>query len=123
VLAFPDRVAQRRAGTEERYVLRNGLGAVLPEGSSLSGSAYLAVAELGGQRPDARVQLAASIVREDVEELLGGDVWKEEVVEWRAADRAIVALRRERLGAIVLRETALRDADPTAMAVYCCRRS
>ena len=36
-------------------VLRNGLGAVLPEGSSLTGSAYLAIAELGGQRPDARV--------------------------------------------------------------------
>ena len=60
-LAFPDRVAQRRSGTEERYVLRNGLGAVLAEGSSLTGSAFLAVAELGGQRPDARVQLAAAI--------------------------------------------------------------
>lgn len=116
MLAFPDRVAQRRPGSEERYVLRNGLGAVLPEGSSLSGSAYLAVAELGGQRPDARVQLAATITRGDVEELLGSDVRHEEMVEWRAADRAIVALRRERLGAIVLRETALRDADPTAVA-------
>ena len=116
VLAFPDRVAQRRSGTEERYVLRNGLGAVLPDGSSLTGSAYLAVAELGGQRPDARVQLAAAIARQDVEELLGGDVRHEDVVEWRAADRAIVALRRERLGAIVLRETAIRDADPAAMA-------
>jgi ATP-dependent helicase HrpB len=116
VLAFPDRVAQRRSGTEERYLLRNGLGAVLPEGSSLTGSAYLAVAELGGQRPDARVQLAAAIARQDIEELLGDDVRHEDVVEWRAADRAIVALRRERLGTIVLRETAIRDADPTAMA-------
>jgi ATP-dependent helicase HrpB len=35
-LAFPDRVAQRRSGAEERYVLRNGLGALLPEGSSLT---------------------------------------------------------------------------------------
>jgi ATP-dependent helicase HrpB len=115
-LAFPDRVAQRRSGAEERYVLRNGLGAVLPEGSSLTGSAFLAIAELGGQRPDARVQLAAAITRGELEELLGDDIQREEVVEWRAADRAIVAVHRERLGAIVLRETTLRDAEPMAVA-------
>ena len=115
-LAFPDRVAQRRAGTEERYVLRNGLGAVLAEGSSLTGSAFLAIAELGGQRPDARVQLAAAITRTELEELLGEDVQHEEVVEWRTTDRAIVAVRRERLGAIVLRETTMRDAEPEAVA-------
>ena len=115
-LAFPDRVAQRRSGAEERYVLRNGLGALLPEGSSLTGAAYLAVAELGGQRPDARILLAASLERAELDELLGGDVRREDVVEWRSADRAIVAVRRERLGAIVLRETTLRDAEPEAVA-------
>jgi ATP-dependent helicase HrpB len=115
-LAFPDRVAQRRSGPDERYVLRNGLGAVLAEGSSLTGSAYVAVAELGSQRPDARIQLAAEITRGELEQLLSDDVQHEEVVEWRASDRAIVALRRERLGAIVLRETVLRDAEPMAVA-------
>jgi ATP-dependent helicase HrpB len=115
-LAFPDRVAQRRSGAEERYVLRNGIGAVLPEGSSLTGASYLAVAELGGQRPDARVQLAAALTRDQLDELLGDDVQREDVVEWRTADRAIIAVRRERLGALVLRETALHDADPVAVA-------
>ncbi|MFL5619700.1 MAG: ATP-dependent helicase HrpB [Gemmatimonadaceae bacterium] len=115
-LAFPDRVAQRRSGSEERYVLRNGLGALLPEGSSLTGAAYLAIAELGGQRPDARIQLAAALTRADLDELLGDDVQREDLVEWRTADRAIVAVRRERLGAIVLRETTLRDAEPVAVA-------
>ena len=91
-------------------------GAVLPEGSSLTGSPFLAIAELGGQRPDARVQLAAAITRGELEELLGDDVQHEEVVEWRASDRGIVAVHRERLGAIVLRETALRDAEPMAVA-------
>ena len=115
-LAFPDRVAQRRPGAGERYVLRNGLGAVLPEGSALTGSSYLAVAELGGQRPDARVHLAASLTRRELEELFADDIQLEDVVQWRAADHAIVAVRRERLGAIVLRETTLRDVEPAAVA-------
>ena len=115
-LAFPDRVAQRRAGSSQRYVLRNGLGAVLSDGSSLTGAPYLAIAELGGQRPDARVVLAATLERAELDELLGDDVEREDVVEWRGADRAMVAVRRERLGAIVLRETTLRDAEPMVVA-------
>lgn len=114
-LAFPDRVAQRRAGEEERFVLRNGLGAMLPEGSALTGATFLAVAELGGQRPQGRVMLAAPLTRDELDELLGDQVQREEIVEWRGGDRA-VAVRRERLGAIVLREVPLRDADPLVVA-------
>jgi ATP-dependent helicase HrpB len=115
-LAFPDRVARRRPGSDERYVLRNGLGAVLPEGSSLTGAAFLAIAELGGQRPDARIHLAGALTRAELDELFGHDVQNEDVVEWRAADRMVVAVRRERLGAIVLRETTVPDADPMNVA-------
>ena len=114
-LAFPDRVAQRRAGAQERFVLRNGMGAVLAEGAALTGETYLAVAELGGQRPHARIMLAAPLTRDELDELLGDQVEREDVVEWRAAERA-VAVRRERLGAIVLREVPLRDADPLTVA-------
>lgn len=115
-LAFPDRVARRRAGADERYVLRNGLGAVLPEGSSLTGAAFLVIAEMGNQRPDAHIHLAAALTRAEVDEMFGDDVQREDVVEWRATERAIVAVRRERLGAIMLRETALADPQPLAIA-------
>jgi ATP-dependent helicase HrpB len=115
-LAFPDRVARRRAGPGERYLLRNGLGAALPDGSSLTGAPFLAVAELGSQRPDARIQLAASLTRAELDEMLGDAVEREDLVEWRAVDRTIIAVRRERLGAIVLRETTLHDPDPAAVA-------
>jgi ATP-dependent helicase HrpB len=115
-LAFPDRVARRRAGTGERYLLRNGLGGELPDGSSLTGAPFVAIAELGGQRPDARIQLAASLTRAEFDELLGDAVECKDVVEWRAVERTIVAVRRERLGAIVLRETTLRDPDSAAVA-------
>jgi ATP-dependent helicase HrpB len=115
-LAFPDRVARRRPGAEERYVLRNGIGAALPEGSSLTGEAFLSIAELGGARADSRIHLAAPLTRAELDELFGGEVERDDVVEWRPSDRAIVAVRRERLGAIVLRESTLRDAEPVAVA-------
>ena len=115
-LAFPDRLAQRRPGAGERYLLRNGLGAVLPDGASLTGESYLVVAELGGQRPDARIVLAAPLSRDELDDQLGDQVVSEDVVAWNASDDAIVAVHRERLGAIVLRETRLRDAEPNAVA-------
>ena len=115
-LAFPDRVAQRRPGSEERYLLRNGAGATLAEGSSLTGAPYLAIAELAGNRPDARIMLAAPLSRAELDELLGEQVAIEHVVEWSADDDAVVAVRRERLGAIVLRETPLHDVEPSVVA-------
>jgi ATP-dependent helicase HrpB len=115
-LAFPDRVAQRRPGGEERYLLRNGSGATLSEGSSLTGAPYLGIAELAGQRPDSRIMLAAPLSRAELDELLGEQMVNENVVEWSAVDDAVVAVRRERLGALVLRETPLRDAEPAAVA-------
>lgn len=115
-LAFPDRVAQRRAGGEERYLMRNGLGAVLAEGSSLTGAPFLAIAELAGQRPDARIILAAPLSRDELDELLGTQAVTEDLVEWSGAENAVVAVRRERIGAIVLRETPLRAADPVRVA-------
>jgi ATP-dependent helicase HrpB len=115
-LAFPDRVAQRRIGGDERYLMRNGLGATLAEGSSLTGAPFIAIAELAGRRPDAQIQLAASLSRGELDELLGEQVVTEDVVEWSVSDDAVIAARRERLGAIVLRETPLRSADPVAVA-------
>jgi ATP-dependent helicase HrpB len=115
-LAFPDRVAQRRPGSEERYLMRNGLGAVLVEGSSLTGAPFLAIAELAGRRPDAQILLAAPLSREELDESLGEQIMFEDVVEWSTADDTVVAARRERLGAIVLRETPLPAADPVMVA-------
>src|SRR5207342_2076119 len=54
-LAYPDRVAQRRAGNRARFLLRNGRGAELAGGQTLSTSAYIVAAELDDQRPESRI--------------------------------------------------------------------
>jgi ATP-dependent helicase HrpB len=110
-LAYPDRVAQRRPGSSGRFLLRNGLGACLdPQG--LSTEDYLVACELDGRAPESRILLAAPLDLEDLRELFQGDIALEELVAWDSEARAVVARRRERLGAIVLRETRVTQPDP-----------
>jgi ATP-dependent helicase HrpB len=104
-LAYPDRVAQRRTGPSPRYLLRNGRGAELSGAQTLSTSPYLVVAQLDDRRPESRVFLAASLSLEELREEFAEQITIERLVELDEASGAVVARRRERLGAIVLRET------------------
>ncbi|HEX7979817.1 MAG TPA: ATP-dependent helicase HrpB [Gemmatimonadaceae bacterium] len=115
-LAFPDRIAQRRPGSRERFLLRNGLGVELPDGSSLSGSEYLAVAEVDGRRPHAGILLAAPLSIAEVEELFSEQIVRESVVEWSDAEGVVTAAHRERLDALVLRESVRGVVDEAIVA-------
>ena len=110
-LAYPDRVAQRRSGAGERFLLRNGLGATLDDSGALTGSAYLAIADVDGRVPHSRIYLAAPVDRADLERLFADQIVREDVVEWDAAAGSVIARRRERLGAIVLRDAPARTAE------------
>jgi ATP-dependent helicase HrpB len=109
-LAYPDRVAQRRRGAGERYLLRNGLGATLDDSGALTGSAYLTVADVDGRVPHARIYLAAPVDRVDVERLFADQVVRDVAVEWDAAAGMVTARRRARLGAIVLNDGPVPDS-------------
>jgi ATP-dependent helicase HrpB len=115
-LAYPDRVAQRRSGSGERFLMRNGLGAVLDDAGALTGAPFLAIADLDGRVPQSRIYLGAPLSRGDVEELFGAQIAREEVVEWDAAAGTVRAQHRERLGAIVLREVPVRNPDDESVA-------
>jgi len=109
--AFPDRIAQRR-GHSARYLLRNGRGAVLPAGDALASSPYLVAADIDDRGAEGRIWLAAPVTLEALEAHAAEQLETEEEVGWDAAVRAVRAWRRERLGAIVLREEQVRDPDP-----------
>ena len=110
-LAYPERVAQRRAGGGDRYLMRNGMGALLDDAGALTGVDYLVIADLDGRVPDARVYLAAPVDRLDLESLFASAVEITDVVEWNADAGSVMAVRQERLGAIVLREVVVSDPD------------
>jgi ATP-dependent helicase HrpB len=115
-LAYPDRVARRRDGAAERYLLRNGLGAVLDDRGALTGSEFLAIAELDGRIPASRIYLAAPVTRSDVDELFRDQVERVDVVEWDAAAGSVRTQGVERLGAIELRAVSVREPDAAVVA-------
>lgn len=115
-LAYPDRVAQRRAGAGDRYLLVNGRGVRVDDPGSLAGASFLVVADLDGRAPESRVYLAAPLDPADIEHLFGRRVVHEEIVEWDPSSGAIAARGRVRLGAIVLRDAPLREPDDAVVA-------
>lgn len=115
-LAYPDRIAQKRPGKPGRFLLRNGRGAVLVGAQALADAPYLVAAELDGQGRESRVFLAAPLAEDDLELHFAEQVETEESVAWDPEAGAVRARRRERLGALVLREAPLADPDPEATA-------
>ncbi|UVI32607.1 ATP-dependent helicase HrpB [Paenibacillus spongiae] len=109
-MAYPDRIAQRRG--DGRFLLRNGRGAVIQELQPLSGSPYLAAAELEDSGTDSRIRLAAPITQEELEIYLSAQLDTELEVKWDRASESVRARRRLRIGSIVLKEGPLQDPDP-----------
>lgn len=115
-LAYPDRLAQRRAGDAPRYLLRNGRGARFVAPQPLSREQFLVIADLDGDPAESRIWLAAALTDADFRDAAGAALTTERVIEWDEAREESVATERERVGAIVLRERPLRDADPAEVA-------
>ncbi|GLC24180.1 ATP-dependent helicase HrpB [Roseisolibacter agri] len=116
-LAYPDRIARRREAGVGRYVLRNGRGAVLPEGQPLAREPWLVAAELGGgATQERRILLAAPVSVEELVSEHGALLDRVEEYAWDAEAGAVRARRAVRLGALTLEESALRDADPARVA-------
>ncbi len=108
-LAFPDRIAQVRAGQSSRFLLRNGAGASLAPGDALDGATMLAIAELDGVPPEYRIARAAPIDAAVVRTLFADDVREERVVEWDDNTDRVRARVLVQLGALVLAEAPIRD--------------
>ena len=114
-LAYPDRVAQRRSGVEPRYLLRNGSGAVLAKHDALHDAPYLAIADLEGTSPEARIVRAAPITLEELREDFGEQFVRVRLVEWDERTKAVRARKRTMFGAIVIDEVVWPDADPAVV--------
>lgn len=110
-LAYPDRIAQRRAGPSPRYLLRNGVGAKLPPGTALHNQQYLVAAELDGRLPESLILLAAPIALADVEHHFHDQIANEDRIAWNEATGSVTAQRVRSLGALVLSDNPLPTPD------------
>jgi ATP-dependent RNA helicase HrpB len=115
-LAYPDRVAQARAGKRGEYLLANGRGGRLDAADSLANEPYLAVAEIAGEAASARILLAAPISQAEIESDFAAHIEETEEIAFDAATRGVKARRLRRYGQIVLSEARIDRPDSEAVA-------
>jgi ATP-dependent RNA helicase HrpB len=113
-LAFPERIAQRRAKPGS-FLLASGAGVELSATDSLARESFLAVAETEGVGADARIVTAAPLDRGDLEHLHIDRIEKVVRGEWDRRARDVVFERQERIGALILKREP--DSDPDREAL------
>ncbi len=101
-LAYPDRIAQKRPDADRRFVMRNGVGTSLPDGSSLIGSPYLAVGETDGARPESRIYMAAALALDDLRADQAAFIHQETQGAWDDSSGRLRVTTTHRLGALAL---------------------
>ncbi|WP_308120501.1 ATP-dependent helicase C-terminal domain-containing protein, partial [Streptomyces bambusae] len=109
-LAFPERVAKARS--EGSYLMANGTGAALRDGSALRHSRWLAVAvaDRPSHATSAQIRLGAVIDERTAREAAAHLLAVGAEVHWEDGD--VVAREVERLGAVELTVRPLREPDP-----------
>ncbi|TVR66209.1 MAG: ATP-dependent helicase HrpB [Gemmatimonadales bacterium] len=115
-LAYPDRVARKRRGDRDRYLLRHGGGARIPGDDPLAGSQWLVAAGLDARGREGRISLAAPLTEDEVRELFTSQFHTDDGVEWDEREGRVRAYRVTRLGAIDLTVGRLPDPDPHEVA-------
>lgn len=103
--AYPDRIGQRRE--DGRYLLSSGRGVRLAAAESLSRSAYLVAAEADDQGADARILLAAPLREETLLRAAQHLLHEEVQVAWDRTTKSVRAHKRQRIGALVLKESTI----------------
>ncbi|HSR50462.1 MAG TPA: ATP-dependent helicase HrpB, partial [Acidobacteriota bacterium] len=111
--AYPDRIARKRGGSHHRYRLANGRGAALPQGDLLSSHTFLAVARLDAGTARGRIFSAAALSEQALRTRHQDRIENAQRVEWDPSAKAVAAFREERLQALVLSASPLRNPDPS----------
>lgn len=112
--AYPDRIAQRRPGSDRRYVLSNGRGALLREAEPLAAHDYLVAAHLDGAN-EARIFLAASLQYEDLLAHHADAINERNLVEWDNNQHAVISRQQQSYGKLILRDHPWQQADATSV--------
>lgn len=104
-LAYPDRIAKRRASGS--YVMVSGKGAEISALEPLAKSEYIVCCEIDGRAGNAKVFRAAPVSLAEIEELFGDRIVEEEICFWDRRNDSVKAALCRKLGQIVLSEKPL----------------
>lgn len=112
--AYPERIGQRRRGSDNRFLLSNGRGALFRAVEPLAAEEFIVAAHLDG-RQEAGIFLAASIFREQLLDYHAERITAERLVSWDERKQYVQARCRQRLGALVLSDEPWPEADTDAV--------
>ena len=115
-LAYPERIAKAR-GRKGEYLLANGRAAALDPADPMTRAPFLAVAEITGRAAAARILLAASIEKSEIEAGFASRIDLHDSLAFDAAARALRRRRQHRLGALLLDDAPAPVAPDEATAV------
>ncbi|AKS46860.1 ATP-dependent helicase HrpB [Octadecabacter temperatus] len=115
-MAYPDRIALRRAGDEPRYVLSGGNGAHMDSADPLAGQRLLVVTDTDGNPREAKIRAALTISEADMRDVAGTTITTVNSCAWSKRDGKVLARTQERLGAIKLSDTAWKNAPADEIA-------
>jgi ATP-dependent helicase HrpB len=108
--AYPDRIAGRRSGADNRFLMSNGRGAVFAGAEPLAAADTLVAAHLDGSA-EARIYLAASLHKEQLLQYHAALVTTVTRVDWDAREQCVQARRQQCIGALVLTDERWEQAD------------
>ncbi|WP_192885904.1 ATP-dependent helicase HrpB [Xanthomonas campestris] len=114
--AFPDRIAARHPTDPLRYLLANGRSARLFDHSDLRGEPWLVASELRYEAKDALLLRAAPVDEGYLRQSVPERFVQQDVVQWDADKRALVARRQSSFDRIVLDSRPAGRVDPAQAA-------
>ncbi|MFC1774302.1 ATP-dependent helicase C-terminal domain-containing protein, partial [Pseudomonadota bacterium] len=112
--AYPDRIARRRKGQANRFLLSNGRGARFRDAEPLAANDFLVAAHLDGEQ-EAVIYLAASVSRDQLQEQHADLLRENALISWDEDQGAVLTRQQLRLGKLLLDDRPLQDADTEAV--------
>lgn len=118
--AYPDRVAMRREGSEDRFVLTLGKGVRLSRESADRNSRFIIAVNVdGGEKGEGIVHLAEPVTEDLVRQECGESIKTVKRIEWDRRELKIIAAIEERLGALLLSSRPFNPTDDEAVPILC----
>ena len=106
--AFPDRIAQQRESGSDRYLLANGRGARLSEGTVVRDRPFIVAVDVdGGDGGEGIIRLANAISLEQLRTQFGEQLSAHRAVVWDEEAGRVAARQEERLDSLVLSAKAI----------------
>jgi len=118
--AYPDRIAQRRAEGDGRYLLAQGRGMRLPRGSILGANPFLVAVQLdSGEKAEGTIHMAEPVAEETIRREMAAHIETARQVEWSRQEGRIVSYLTERLGALTLSAIPVSAPDEEVVPILC----